>query len=300
MIFANHAVLKILGKSWTEIRGKSDDEWHDDPQEGRRFVEADTRIMASGVTEKLEEVLTGVEGMQTYLSTKSPLFAEDGSVLGIFGISMNITDRKNAENLREIVLAELDHRIKNTLALVQAMARQTFKHAGIDKAIWLAFEKRLISMAKAHDLLTRQSWVGADIADIVAEGLMAHGGEHADCFVISGPPAWVDAQTALSLAMALHELGTNALKYGALSIPDGRVSITWRIEIDEELAILNLHWKESGGPQVAPPAHQGFGSRLIQQAFGHLGSDVARVDYVPTGVEFQARFNLAKQLAKKG
>ena len=298
MIFANRAVLAIVGKSWDEVRGKSDDEWHDNPAEGRRFVEADTRVMDSGETEELEEILTGVDGSQTYLSSKSPLRAQDGSIIGIFGISKNITERKNEERLREILLNELDHRVKNTLGLVQAMARQTFKHAGIDKAIWEAFEGRLISMSKAHGLLTRQSWVGADIAEIVAEGLIAHGGQQADCFAISGPSAWVDAQTALALAMAFHELGTNAIKYGALSDPEGRVAISWELDTYGDVPMLDLYWRELGGPAVIEPTHKGFGSRLIQQAFAETASNVARVEYLPEGIEFHVRFGLAERLVK--
>ncbi len=298
MIFANRAVLAALGKSWEEIRGRSDAEWHDDPSEGRRFVEADARIMASGQTEELEEILTGIDGTQTYLSSKSPLRAQDGHVIGIFGISKNITERKNEERLRQILVNELDHRVKNTLGLVQAMARQTFKHAGIDNAIWDAFEGRLISMSKAHGLLTRHSWVGADITEIVAEGLIAHGGQHADCFSISGPSAWVDAQTALALAMAFHELGTNAIKYGALSVPEGRVTISWALANDGDVPMLDLYWRERGGPPVAKPTHKGFGSRLIQQAFAQTASNVARVDYLPNGIEFHVRFGLANRLEK--
>lgn len=298
MIFANRAVLAVLGKSWEDIRGRSDDEWHDDPEEGRKFVEADARVMASGQTEELEETLTGVDGSQTYLSAKSPLRAQDGTVIGIFGISKNITERKNEERLRQILLNELDHRVKNTLGLVQAMARQTFKNVGIDKAIWDAFEGRLISMSKAHGLLTRQSWVGADIAEIVAEGLIAHGGRHAECFTIAGPAASVDAQTALALAMAFHELGTNAIKYGALSVPQGRVAISWALDDTGDLPMLDLYWREQDGPPVVKPEHKGFGSRLIEQAFAQTASNIAQVEYLPEGIEFHVRFTLAERLAK--
>ncbi|WP_295633534.1 HWE histidine kinase domain-containing protein [Novosphingobium sp.] len=306
MIFANRAVLTVLGKTWDEIRGRSDDEWHDNPEEGRRFVEADARVMASGQTEKLEEMLTGVDGLQTYLSTKSPLRAKDGSVIGLFGSSMNITEQKNAEALQQMLVNELDHRVKNMLSLVQVMARQTFKPANIDKAIWDAFEGRLISMSKAHGMLTRQNWVGADIADVVAEGLLAHGGQHADCFQVNGPSAWLDAQTALALAMAFHELGTNAIKYGALSTAQGRVAITWNVagpvdghgDGEGNAAMLDLRWQESGGPAVAEPSHRGFGSRLIQQAFAHNGTDLAEVRYLPGGIEFHVRVGLGRRLAK--
>lgn len=298
MIFANRAVLAVLGKSWEEIRGKSDDEWHSDPEEGRKFVEADARVMQGGEPESLEETLTGTDGPQIYLSTKAPLTAQDGTVIGLFGISMNITERKNAEKMRQILINELDHRLNNTLALVQAMARQTFKNVAIDEMVWDAFEGRLKSMAKAHSLLARQSWVGADISDVVADGLMAHGGDKADCFAISGPSAWIDAQTALSLAMVFHELGTNAVKYGALSVPQGKVAISWTIGQNGEANKLDLTWKESGGPAVSAPTHVGFGSKLVQLAFGHGGTDGAKVDYQPDGIEFRTRFDLTDRLAK--
>ena len=300
MIFANRAVLRVLGKSWQDIRGRSDDEWHDDAEEGRKFVEADARVMESGATEEAEEILTGVEGTKTYISTKSPLRNPDGKIIGMVGISKDITQRKLEERLREMLLSELDHRVKNTLAVVQAMARQTFKHAGIDRAIWNAFEGRLVSMSKAHGLLIEQSWVGADIGDVVAEGLEAHGGQHADCFAISGPVAWVDAQTALALAMALHELGTNAIKYGALSVSQGRVAISWHVETVSNAPMLNLVWREHGGPPVAEPTHRGFGSALIEQAFGQAGTDSARIRYLPGGVEFHVCFALAERLSKGG
>lgn len=298
MIFANRAVLAVLGRTWEEIRGKSDDEWHDDAAEGRRFVDADARIIAGGQTEDLEEQLTGVDGPQVYLSSKSPLRAPDGTIIGIFGISKNITKRKTEERLRQILLDELDHRVKNTLSLVQAMARQTFKHVGIEREIWDAFEGRLISMSKAHGLLTRQSWVGADIADVVAEGLVGHGDGYADRLMIGGPSAWVDAQTALALAMAIHELGTNAIKYGALSGPCGRVAISWQLEHCGDGQMLDFHWVERDGPLVAVPSHRGFGSVMIQQAFSQTAPNGARIEFLPTGVEFRVRFGLTERLAK--
>ena len=232
MIFANRAVLAALGKTWDEIRGRSDDEWHSDPVEGRKFVEADARVIASNETEELEEILTGVSGSQTYLSTKSPLRAQDGSVIGIFGISKNITERKNEERLRQVLLNELDHRVKNSLGLVQAMARQTLKNAGIDEEIWAAFEGRLISMSKAHGVLIQQSWVGAEIANIVAEGFIAHVG------------------------------------------------------------------REHGGPEVSAPARKDFGSRLIEQAFAQSTQCVAKMKYLPEGVEFSLRCGVGERVAK--
>ena len=131
-------------------------------------------------------MLTGQDGPQIYLSTKCPLTDENGTVIGLFGISMNITQRKNDEKIRQILVNELDHRLKNTLAVVHSMARQTFRGESIDKGIWAVFEGRIKSMSSAHGLLSRQTWVGADIADVVSEGLTAH---DLNRIVTSGPPA---------------------------------------------------------------------------------------------------------------
>lgn len=292
MVFANRAVLHALGKSWDEIRGKSDVEWHPNPIEAREFVAADARIMAEDRSETLEEVLTVGGVPQTYLSSKSPLRAEDGRVIGLFGISMNITARKNEERLRKLLMDELDHRVRNTLAVVQAMALQTLKHSGIEKTVWAAFEGRLQAMAQAHTLLTRDSWEGADIRQIVHEVLKVHGEDHIDRFDITGAEVWIDAQNALSLSMAIHELGTNALKYGALSTPEGRVAISWNADAAEAPRMFDFRWQEGGGPQVLAPSRRGFGSKLIEQAFGHSGGSVAEVDYDAAGVRFHARFPL--------
>lgn len=295
MIFANRAVLETVGKTWDELRGKSDDEWHSDPEEGRRFVEADAKVMKGGKAESLEEILTGKDGPQVYLSTKCPLTDENGTVIGLFGISMNITERKNDEKVRQILVNELDHRLKNTLAVVQSMARHTFRYEAIDNAVWAKFEGRLGSMASAHGLLARQTWVGADIADVVSDGLMAHDRGR---FVTAGPPAWLDAQSALSLAMALHELGTNAVKYGSLSTAEGQVAVSWLVEQRGGADILALRWEETGGPVVVPPEKTGFGSRLISQTFGNAEETRARTKYHPEGLEFRVGIALSEKVIK--
>jgi PAS domain S-box-containing protein len=297
MVFANQAVLKTMGKSWEDIRGKSDDQWHDNLDEGRTIVAADARIMAQGTSESLEEVVTTADGPQTYLSTKWPLRAADGRVIGLFGISKNITARKAEEQLRQLLVDELDHRVRNTLALVQVIARQSLKPAAIDKAIWQAFEGRIQAMADAHTILTRESWEGGDVRRIVGQALAIHGKDHGRRFDISGDDVWIDAGNALALAMALHELCTNALKYGALSVPEGRVAIRWQIAVADGQTIFDFEWQESGGPAVVAPARRGFGSKLIETAFGPQGRDMVRVDYAPAGVIFHARLKLGTRSA---
>jgi two-component sensor histidine kinase len=241
----------------------------------------------------MEETLSGAGGTKTYLSTKSPLRATDGSVIGLVGISMDITGRKKAEAQRQLMMEELNHRVKNTLAMVQVMARQTLKGAATDSLAWDAFESRLIAMSQAQDMLTREHWVGADIRDIVADAFKMHGLQRSGCVEMEGPSARVDAQTALALAMVLHELGTNALKYGALSRPDGVVKASWRVEACAAERVLDFCWRETGGPKVQPPARRGFGSRLIEQAFDQHGGERTHIDYLAGGVVFHARIGLS-------
>jgi len=295
MIFANHAVLRTLGKTWEEIRGKSDVEWHSDPDEARALVAADARIMAGQLTESLEEVVTTPEGPQVYLSTKSPLRAADGRVIGLFGVSMNITERKASERLRQLLSEELDHRVRNTLALVQVMARQTLKTASVDEAAWHAFEGRLQAMAKANSLLTRDRWQGERMCAIVAEALEIQGTSQFGRFDIAGPDVWIDAHNALELAMVLHELGTNALKHGALSVPAGRVAIVWAVDWSGASPMLEFDWQESGGPDVRPPTRRGFGSRLIENAFGGRGPNPPHVVFAAAGVSFRARIPIGSR-----
>ncbi|WP_295528291.1 HWE histidine kinase domain-containing protein [Novosphingobium sp. Chol11] len=292
MVYANHAVLKALGRTWDEIRGRSDLEWHDDLAEAQKFVAADARVMAMNAAETLEEVLTGEGAAQTYLSTKCPIHDAEGEVIGMFGVSMNITERRNAETLRRLLVGELEHRVRNTLTVVQAIARLTLKDAVADKSVWKSFENRIQAMASAQGLLTRERWEGADLRAIVAESLQVHGGVDSSRFDVQGESVWIDAQTALAIAMAFHELGTNAIKYGALSVAHGRVAIRWHIDRAGDVPRLTLSWTESGGPAVAARSHTGFGSILIEQAFAPHGSDVARVKFLPGGVVFEAHFEL--------
>jgi two-component sensor histidine kinase len=177
------------------------------------------------------------------------------------------------------------------------MARQTLKLSGINRTVWDAFEGRLIAMSRAHDLLNGEDWVGADVVSIVAEALKVHTGTERASFDIDGPAALVDAQTALSLAMVLHELGTNALKYGALSKPGGRIAIRWQVEDDTRGKVFDLRWNEHGGPKLNKPAHRGFGSRLVEQAFSQHDIDHARLEFLPQGVQFRLRIVLPSDVA---
>lgn len=196
---------------------------------------------------------------------------------------VDISDRKKAEAHRELLIAELNHRVKNTLSTVQSLALQTFKDVS-DKSAVNAFEARLLALSSAHDVLTRESWEGAGLRDVVEQAIAPHRSEFDGRFVLDGPEVRLTPKSALAMAMGLHELCTNAAKYGALSSPNGSISITWAVAEGDSAAQLCLHWQERGGPIVQEPRRKGFGSLLIEKL---LASDVdgkVLLSYHPEGV----------------
>ncbi|MFN3525586.1 MAG: PAS domain-containing protein, partial [Paracoccus sp. (in: a-proteobacteria)] len=195
----------------------------------------------------------------------------------------DVTKRKRFDEHRDILVGELNHRIKNVMATVQAIASQTLGTAtSIDEAR-ATFEARLIALGKSHDLLTRENWAGADLRHIVADTVQPLAGG-AGRFRIEGPHLWLKPSAALSIAMALHELATNAAKYGALSTDDGQVDINWQLVGAGDDRRLALRWSESGGPPVVPPTRRGFGSILVQRVLAAELNGAVGVDYAPSGV----------------
>lgn len=196
-------------------------------------------------------------------------------------LSLRQIAQQEAEQHRDLLARELDHRIKNLLATVQAMARQSFRHADLDEPSLQAFYGRLAVMADAHKLLTAERSESASIEAVVQTAIGPFFGKEQPRFTLSGPQVQLHAKAALSLAMALHELCTNASKYGALSNDGGEVSIGWALTESHKVI---LTWRESGGPPVVPPLVRGFGSRMIERALAaDLGATVT-FDYAPAGM----------------
>src|SRR5690606_32791492 len=167
---------------------------------------------------------------------------------------------KQAAPLREILIGELSHRVKNMLATVRPMASQTSRQSASLDAYETAFEGRLHALARAHDLLVEEEWAGADLGQLVHRTLEPHG----DRVSLDGPKLSLRPQASTALVMILHELATNAAKYGALSNHDGRVRVTWQLEEDSAgRRQVRLRWIEIDGPEVREPSRQGFGTRLI-------------------------------------
>jgi PAS domain S-box-containing protein len=204
------------------------------------------------------------DGVYRWMAANArPQIDARGQFRGYIGIAMDVTETKAAEARQRLLINELNHRVKNTLASIQSIVRQTLRPDETPVQVRERLIDRLLAMSAAHDVLTRESWEGAGLEEIVLQGLAPFVDEQdAGRIAISGPSLRVGASTALSLALAVHELATNAAKYGALSTLDGKVVIAWDHD-DGGHAVLS--WTERDGPPVRPPSRKGFGTRLLDR-----------------------------------
>jgi PAS domain S-box-containing protein len=214
----------------------------------------------------------------------APMTGEDGVVMGVSAIMRDIREQKRAEQRQQLLINELNHRVKNTLATVQSIASQTLRTAQTAEEARTSFEERLLALSRVHNVLTRENWEAADLDEIVAEAIEPyrdHGGER---FHIAGPKVRLTPSMALAMAMALQELATNAVKYGALSRATGEIRIDWELDRSSSPARLRFRWQESGGPPVQTPIRRGFGTRLIERSLAQeIGGEV-KIEFDPSGV----------------
>ena len=201
-----------------------------------------------------------------------------GDGLGV--VFRDMTARKRAEAQRDLLTKELEHRVKNTLATVQSIASQTFRHAGVDPRVQRDFEARLITLSNVHGVLTRQSWESADLHEVIASTLRPHNAPERQRFTVEGPPLRLGPKSAVALSMAVHELCTNAIKYGALSTEAGHVDIDWGVADGR----FRWSWRERGGAPVAPRKRSGFGTRMIEGALAAQLSAKVVIDFQPEGI----------------
>jgi two-component sensor histidine kinase len=251
--------------------------------EGVRLLTAFSRSNLTGWT-----VAAGIaeDTLTAPLVRQLMLTAAVGSVLMLIGLGFAIqlaTRLARAEAMQSLLVDELKHRIKNTLQTVQSIAAQTFRHAEDVPGALHRFEGRLAAMGRANSLLSVENWHNADMASLVESALEPFVAKEKHRIEASGPRLPVAATSAVMISMILHELATNAAKYGALSNDRGKVSIHWRA-IDDGVKRVRLIWEESGGPPVAAPERKGFGTTLIQRGLtGQLGGS-AEIEYPPSGL----------------
>jgi two-component system, chemotaxis family, CheB/CheR fusion protein len=201
----------------------------------------------------------------------------------------DVTDRKAWEKRQRLLLSELSHRVKNTLAVVQSMARQTFRRAKDQKQALASFEGRLGALSSAHDLLVSSDWQGAQIEALIRRQLGAQLFEDGGRLQLEGPPVMLPARLATPFGLLLHELGTNALKYGALSAEGGTISLTWQLQLHPPHPVLEVNWVEEGGPKPDGNFKPGFGSYLIQNG---LPEAKVAMHARPGGLEYRIELRL--------
>jgi PAS domain S-box-containing protein len=232
-----------------------------------------------------------------------PVRDADGRTVRLLGVVQDITERKRAEERRALLVNELNHRVKNTLAVVQSLAAQTARGVPDLAAFGAAFQRRILALARAHDLLTREDWTGAPLGEVVRAGLapLALDAARVDLSVSGAADVALPPGAAVTLAMAVHELATNALKHGALSVPEGRVSIACRAAAGPGGDAQAVEWTERGGPPVAgPPARRGFGLRLLERGLAAQAGAGADLRFEPEGLRCTLRLPSPPRAALPG
>lgn len=225
------------------------------------------------------------EGERRWIELRAQTrFDAGGQPLSLTGVALDITERKRAENHRDLLTREMSHRVKNTLATVQSIVGQSLRDANVSADVTTLLAERLQALAGAHDVLTSEGWESAEIGEVVGTALAPFQSEPRR-IACGGDKVRLSARAATALALAIHELATNAAKYGALAHTDGRVTVNWHVEDSE----LHLVWRERDGPPVVPPRRRGFGSRMIERALAASTSGQSSMDYRPDGLVFRLR-----------
>jgi PAS domain S-box-containing protein len=222
----------------------------------------------------------------SFIPYPTPLHDDAGRLVGAVNMLVDISERKRAEEQQALLVRELHHRVRNTLATVQAIMGSTARSSDTIEEFKDALIGRIGALAKTHRLLTDE--VGdVSFGDILHNELDAFDDGSDNRITLTGPDVPLSAQLAVSLGMAMHELTTNAAKYGALSVYGGKIDVTWSMTIEATRRTLNFDWIESGGPAVSPPKRQGFGSRLLQVVLPGQIQAAATIDYRREGVRMR-------------
>ncbi len=273
----------ILGRAIEDILGRSDEEILP-PDGGAAVIALKRDALATGQPKRAEVALEDGPGLRWHDLHIEPLRNEAGDIVGLTCASLDVTESKEGEAHLRLLMRELTHRSKNLLAVIQAMARQTARHAGSIDACLKHFGARLQALAASHDLLVRESWYGASLGELIQSQLAGYIDGDGGQVAIEGPAVALKPETAQNLGLALHELAVNAAKFGALSVPDGRVSITWGPHRPGDGTAIALDWREQFGPKVKVRRKHGFGSLVIERNLARSIDAEVNMDFDPDGL----------------
>jgi len=282
---------RLFGMKPGSFKGTSSD-WAD------RIIPADrdhaVQAVADALARKDNDIdfifrIQRADGIRTMQTVALFFYQADGSPLRMVGVDIDITHYKEAESRQNLLIRELHHRVKNTLATVQAIVGSTARTASSIDEFYQGFVGRIVSLARTHNLLTEDLWQKAALEDLVQTELGPYEDEARNRIAITGPHLELPSEAAVPIGMAIHELTTNAAKHGALSTFGGQVEVSWEI-MDGERPMLHFSWVERGGPRVVgTPTRQGFGTRLLQRVLSTQLQAEVSMDFPPEGLRFSMR-----------
>lgn len=288
----NRRWREYTGMSLEQLEGWSWESVHD-PAVLPDVTERWGKSLATGEPFEMTFPLRRHDGVyRPFLTRIVPIRGADGRISRWFGANTDIADQQQQQEHLKLLVNELNHRVKNTLATVQSLAAQTLRGAADPQDAFARLEGRLLSLSAAHNILTERHWEGASLADVVRRTLGPFVMDKPERLHLQGPDIWLRPQAAVALSLAFHELATNATKYGALSVDDGEVAAAWaRDRASGELEII---WRERRGPAVAPPRRKGFGSRLLERSLPRELGAPAALAFEPGGLVCRIRLAAAQ------
>ena len=279
-----------------EFIGRTDTELFK-PDLARKLVEMKREVLATGDSAGGEFRVEGQTRETWQLVRIEPQRDDSGAIVGILGVRVDVTERRQRETHNRILLRELTHRTKNLLAVVQAMARQTLTTSVSARDFEARFSGRLQGLASSLDILVNENWQGAAVADLVRTQLVYWKDIIGSRIRLSGDDVRLEPEAAQNIGLALHELSTNSAKYGALSAPGGVIDIGWTVEpadaVGPSPGRFVFTWRESNGPLVSPPQHKGFGHAVIERLVPRALNGRAQLDYAETGFSWRLDIPLA-------
>lgn len=273
----------VFGRAVEDILGRTDAEILK-LDGGAAMIAVKREVLASGEARRAEMPLKDASGIRWHDLHIEPLRNEVGDVVGLTCASVDVTARKEGEAHLRLLLRELTHRSKNLLAVIQAMARQTARHTGSVESFLTQFGARLQALAASHDLLVRESWYGASLGELIRSQLGGYLDGSTAQVSIEGPAIALKPEAAQNLGLALHELAVNAAKFGALSVPSGRVSISWSRRGSIGDNSVELDWREQLGPKVKIRRRKGFGSMVIERNLARALNAEVELQFDPNGL----------------
>lgn len=286
IIFANDAFLKLTGYRRDEVLGQGFNVLLACGVDAGTMAQVEAAV-GGKFTDDLVIHYRRKDGSEFWADVFiSPVRDEGGALVQHFVSLVDLTRHMANAAHNTMMIDELNHRVKNTLSTVQSIVQQALRRSSDPAAIRESIESRLFALSRAHDLLTRENWEGAGLLDLVRSVLkpfgVANGG--AERLQVAGEDIRLTPKATLALGIALHELATNAVKYGSLSNDAGSVALDWEIAPGPRGDRLLLHWREKNGPPVKPPTHRGFGSQVLERGLAHELEGEVRLDYPPDGL----------------